>query len=128
MKVHALLTSLVLLASGAVFAQGTPKDPLATPKIDQREANMEKRVEQGVASGQLTPHETKRLNREDAVVERAQAHAAADGVVTAKERKRIGHLQQAQSQDIRQQKHDRQTDLNHNGKRDRKHRASTAGS
>ncbi|MDZ7921040.1 hypothetical protein [Rhodoferax sp.] len=128
MKVHALLTSLVLLASGAVFAQTTPKDPLATPKIDQREANMEKRVEQGTKSGQLTPHEAKRLNREDALVDHAQAKAAADGVVTAQERKRIGHLQQAQSKEIRQQKHDGQTDLNHNGKRDRKHRPSQSGS
>lgn len=128
MKVHVLLTSLVLLASGAAFAQGESKDPLATPKIDQREINMDKRVAQGIASGQLTSHEAKRLGRADAAVEHTQARAEADGKVTVQERKRISHLQHAQSQHIAHQKHDRQTDMNHNGKRDRQHHTSRTGS
>jgi hypothetical protein len=121
MKVHAVLAGLVLLASGATFAQTpAPKDPLATPKIDQREANQEKRIAQGEASGQLTRREARRLNRGEARIDKAEDHAAADGKVTGQERKRIAHMQRAESRDIAHEKHDRQVDLNHDGKRDRK--------
>lgn len=123
MKIHALLASLVLVATGAAFAQTAsplPKDPLATPKIDQREVNQDKRIAQGVQSGQLTPRETRRLNRGEARIDKAEDHAQADGKVTAKERKHIAHLQRAESRDIADQKHDHQVDLNHDGKRDHK--------
>lgn len=122
MKKYALLASLVLAVSGGTFAQTAPapKDPLATPRIDQREANQDKRIEQGTASGQLTLREQRRLNRGEARIDKAQDHAAADGKVTAQERKRILHMQRAESRDIAHQKHDQQVDLNHDGKRDRK--------
>lgn len=123
MKIHALLAGLVLVATGAAFAQTAtpaPRDPLATPKIDQREANQDKRIAQGVGSGQLTQRETRRLNRGEARIDKVEDHAEADGKVTGQERKRIAHLQRAESRDIAYQKHDRQVDLNHDGKRDRK--------
>ncbi|MDR7308773.1 hypothetical protein [Rhodoferax saidenbachensis] len=123
MKIHALLAGFVLVATGAAFAQTAvpaPKDPLATPKIDQREANQEKRIAQGVDSGQLTKREARRLNRGEARIDKVEDHAEADGKVTGQERKRIAHLQRAESRDIAYQKHDRQVDLNHDGKRDRK--------
>ncbi|HCX81547.1 MAG: hypothetical protein A3E00_18070 [Curvibacter sp. RIFCSPHIGHO2_12_FULL_63_18] len=123
MKIHTVLAGLVLVASGAAFAQTTtlaPKDPLATPKIDQRDANQDKRVAQGVESGQLTRRETRRLNRGEVRIDKAEDHAAADGKVTGQERKRIAHMQRAESRDIAHQKHDRQVDLNHDGKRDGK--------
>ncbi len=123
MKLHVLLAGLVIAATGVAFAQTatpTPKDPLATPKIDQRDANQDKRVEQGIASGQLTQREVRRLNRGEARIDKAQDHAAADGKVTGQERKRIAHMQRAESRDIAHQKHDRQADLNHDGKRDHK--------
>ncbi len=121
-KMHAVLTALVLAATGMAFAQTAPapKDPLATPRIDQREANQDKRIDQGTASGQLTPREQRRLNRGEARIDKAENHAAADGNVTSQERKRIRHMQRAESRDIAQQKHDAQVDLNHDGKRDRK--------
>jgi len=123
MKIHALLAGLVLVASGAAFAQTAtpaPKDSLATPKIDQRDANQDKRIAQGEASGQLTRREARRLNRGEARIDKAEDHAAADGKVTGQERKRIAHMQRAESRDIAHEKHDRQVDLNHDGKRDRK--------
>ncbi|WP_141211440.1 hypothetical protein [Rhodoferax sp. TH121] len=123
MKLHVLLAGLVIATTGVAFAQTatpTQKDPLATPKIDQRNANQDKRVEQGIASGELTQREVRRLNRGEARIDRAQDHAAADGKVTGQERKRIAHMQRAESRDIAHQKHDRQADLNHDGKRDPK--------
>ena len=62
MKIQSLLLCVVA-ASGAAFAQTpAPKDPMATPRIDQRQANQERRIEQGVASGQLTPRVWKKVS------------------------------------------------------------------
>lgn len=116
MNYRTLLLGLTLLGAGAAFAQ-TP-DPTATPRIDKREARQEQRIDQGVASGQLTPRETRRLQAREARVENAEARAKSDGVVTSQERKHLAHLQNKDSAAIYRQKHDRQRDLNHDGKRD----------
>jgi hypothetical protein len=115
MKLNTLVASLVLVIGSSAFAQ-TP----ATPRIDKREANQEKRIEQGVASGQLTAREEKRLDARETHLESAEAKAKADGTVTAKERKRLHVMAAADSKAIRRQKHDGQRDLDHDGKRDRK--------
>lgn len=80
----------------------------ATPRIDQREANQQSRIEQGVQSGQLTPRETAKLERGQAKVEKMEAKAKSDGVVTAKERKKITKAQNRQSRKIYKEKHDKQ--------------------
>lgn len=121
MQVRSLVTVLTLALGTAAFAQApAPKDPTATPRVDQREANQEKRIGQGVASGQLTPRETQRLERREQRIEKAESRAKADGVVTAKERKHLSTMQDHASRDIRREKHDAQRDMNHDGKRDRK--------
>jgi len=120
MKIQTLLTALVLTAGGAAFAQAPtpPKDPLATPRIDAREANQEKRIQQGVASGQLTPKEANRLQKGEARIEGAEARAKADGVVTGKERKHLEKMENRESREIAREKHDQQRDMNHDGQRD----------
>ena len=80
----------------------------ATPRIDQREANQQSRIEQGVQSGQLTPKETAKLERGQAKVEKMEAKAKSDGVVTAKDRKKITKAQNKQSKKIYKEKHDKQ--------------------
>jgi hypothetical protein len=79
-----------------------------TPRIDQRQANQEQRIDQGVASGALTRREVHRLAREQVVIDRAENRAKADGAVTAQERQRLHGMQSQASSDIRFQKHDRQ--------------------
>jgi hypothetical protein len=122
MLYRAIFTTAVVLFSGLTFAQNAPvpKDPLATPGIDKREVVLDKRVEQGVGSGQLTAREARRLQRADARIDKAQDHAAADGVVSRGERKHIRSMQSTESKAIYHQKHDRQVDLNLDGKKDRK--------
>lgn len=121
MKIQTLLISALFAASGAAFAQTpAPKDPLATPRIDQRQANQEKRIEQGVASGQLTPREAARLEKGEQRIENAEARAKADGQVTQQERTHLKHMENKESRAIRHEKHDRQRDMNHDGQRDRK--------
>lgn len=102
------IAALMIAALPALaLAQATPATP-ATPNIDQRQANQERRIEQGVKSGGLTPREAARLEKGQARVQRMENKAKSDGVVTAQERKRITHEQNQQSTRIAREKHDRQ--------------------
>ena len=103
-KLNLLIAGTTLaLASAGAFAQGT-----AMPRVEQREANQQARIQQGVASGQLTPHETKRLEKEQAHIAKAESKAEADGVVTKPERRKLHRMQDHASRDIYRQKHDAQ--------------------
>ncbi len=104
---NSIATLTLSLASVAAFAQAASA-PAGTPRIDQRQANQEQRIDKGVASGQLTPRETLRLEREQKHIAVAEQKAKADGTVTTAERKKIHHMQDAASKDIHHQKHDRQ--------------------
>lgn len=123
MKIKMLLSVLAVAATGAAFAQpatvGVPANPTATPRVEQREANQERRIEQGERSGQLTPREAHRLEKEQGRIERAEDRAKADGKVTPQERARLNTMQDRASRDIAREKHDRQRDLNHDGRADR---------
>ena len=57
-----IMASLPALA----LAQATPATP-ATPGIDKRQANQERRIQQGVNSGQLTGREAARGSLSDAL-------------------------------------------------------------
>lgn len=91
----------------------------STPRIDQRQANQQQRIDQGMRSGALTEQEAARMEKGQAHVQKMETKAVADGRVTAKERARIEHAQDVQSRRIYRQKHDRQHDLNHDGRMDR---------
>lgn len=106
-----LLASLALSAAsiGALAQAAAPAAGSAsTPGIDQRQANQEKRIDQGIASGQLNKRETRRLERQQNAINKAEDKAKADGVVTAKERSRLHQAQDHASRNIARQKHDRQ--------------------
>lgn len=90
----------------------------ATPRVDQRQANQEVRIQQGVQSGALTGREAARLEKGQDRVDALEAKTKADGKVTAQERARLHQAQDRQSARIYRQKHDAQTDRNHDGKAD----------
>ena len=104
-------TGLLFLGALALpaLAQTTPPARAATPGIDKRQAIQEKRIQQGVQSGQLTGKEAARLEKGQARVERMKEKAKADGVVTKQERARIEHAQNVESRKIAREKHDKQT-------------------
>ncbi len=103
----ALRTSIAVFAIAVLpalaFAQNS-----ATPNIDRRQAEQQKRIDQGVQSGQLNSREAARLEKGQTKVQRMENKAKADGVVTAQERQRIAHEQDKQSKHIAREKHDRQ--------------------
>jgi hypothetical protein len=115
MTIKMLMGVAAMALSGVVLAQ------TATPRIDQREANQEQRIQQGVNSGQLTPRETARLQNEQGRIQNAEAKAKADGTVTPKERERLTRMQNKASRDIAREKHDGQRDMDHDGRKDRPH-------
>lgn len=103
MKLRILIATAITAAALPAFAQTT-----STPRIDQRQANQERRIEQGVKSGQLTGKEAARLEKGQARVQKMEAKAAADGKVTKKERAKVEHAQAQQSRKIAREKHDKQ--------------------
>lgn len=94
--------SAVVLTAGMAYAQAE------TPGIDQRQANQERRIDQGIASGQLNQREANRLDREQNRIDRMENRAKADGVVTDKEKAHIGAAQNRASRHIAREKHDGQ--------------------
>ena len=113
-KIYAIVASLMLLSPFVAQAQTA-----STPMLDQRQANQEQRIQQGVQSGSLTQREAARLERGQDRVQRLEDKARADGAVTRQERARMQHAQDVESKRIYRQKHDRQHDFNHDGKKDR---------
>ena len=116
MKANKLMAAGVLLIPTLVLAQAT------MPRVDQRQSNQERRIEQGEASGSLTQREANRLDKQQQHVDNLENKALADGTVTPQEKARLHHAQEVQSRRVYAQKHDRQHDLNHNGHVDRPRR------
>ena len=116
---------MISLRQFAFVALALPTLALAqsgVPGVDQRQINQERRIEQGVASGGLTPREAMRLERGQQRVENMEMRAKSDGVVTRQERVHLQHAEQVQSRHINREKHDRQHDFNHNGRNDHRRR------
>lgn len=63
----------------------------------QRNINQQKRIEQGVRSGQLTNREAGRLERQEGHIAKREAKAGADGHVGAHEQKRIQRAENRES-------------------------------
>ena len=69
----------------------------------------QKRIDQGVKSGQLNEKEAKRLQKGQARVQTMEDKAMADGKMTKKERAAIEKAQDRESRNIAREKHDKQT-------------------
>ncbi|MDW8467767.1 MAG: hypothetical protein RML56_00920 [Burkholderiales bacterium] len=96
------------------LAQTSPAE-----RIDQRQANQQRRIEEGIRSGELTPREAERLQKGQQRIQRMEDRARADGKITPKEAARIERAQDVESRRIWREKHDRQRDLDRDGKADR---------
>ena len=83
----------------------------AEGKIQQRKENQQKRIAQGVKSGQLTPHETARIENNESKINKEvrQDRKANGGNLTNKEKAQVNRQQNRVSKEIYNQKHDGQT-------------------
>lgn len=105
MKVQTLLAVAVFTISGIASAQGSAP---STRNLDKREANQEKRIDQGVASGQLNTKESNRMDIRQDKLAADEAAAKSDGKVTRAERRQLQRQADRDSAAIRRQKHDPQ--------------------
>jgi hypothetical protein len=95
----------VFSITAITLAFATSSHAVDTPKIDNREAKQEQRIDQGIRSGALTPKEEAKLDAGQAKVQKMEEKAKADGTVTKHERKRIKHEQNVQDKKIHDMKH-----------------------
>jgi len=103
MKNIKLITSL-LFFSIYFGAQAQTK----TPEIKKKQINQQQRIDQGVASGELTPEEAKKLKMQQAKFRRNKTMAKSDGVITPAERAKLRQQQKRADQAIYKEKHDAQ--------------------
>lgn len=88
-----------------IMAAGTAMAGTNDPGIQQRESNQERRIDQGVASGQLTPGEASRLDAQQARIQQREERMKSDGNLTAAERRRLTRQQNRASRNIYRKKH-----------------------
>lgn len=74
-------------------------------EVLRREGRQRARIRQGVASGELTPGETKALRHEQRRIERTREKALADGKIGPKEHAKLQREQKRASHDIYRLKH-----------------------
>ena len=79
--------------------------PVWAGEVKAREENQQDRINQGVASGELTAKETAHLEKGEANIEAARQQALSDGKVTRKEKTRLNHAENKQSRKIYRAKH-----------------------
>jgi hypothetical protein len=104
------MKSMLMIGAAATVLTGSLAfaENAETPGIDQRQGNQERRIDQGIASGQLNARETNRLDQQQNKIDRMENKAKADGAVTKKERAKLHNAQDRASRNIARQKHDRQ--------------------
>ena len=105
MKIAFLITltgAVVISLHSLTFAA-----PGETPNLDKRQTNQQKRIQQGVKSGQLTPEESARLNNQQERIQKAEDAAKSDGKVTRQEQNKLKNMQENASKDIYNKKHNK---------------------
>lgn len=83
------------LAPSVVMAQGTN-----TPRIDQAQQAISARIQQGLASGHITPSEARELYRRDRDIEMRESRFKSDGRATEQERQQLRSDLDALSADV----------------------------
>ena len=91
---------LMIMSGSNVSAQNT-----YDPKIQDRTAEQQRRIDQGISSGQLTRHEIHILQDNLNWIKNEEARLKADGVLTYRERLRLHRMLDRNSDMIFKKKH-----------------------
>lgn len=109
MMIRNTLMALSLVASAGLAMAQDASQPVAAAASGvghAREKHQDKRIERGMAQGDLSQREAKRLKLEQRAIDHRQRKAKADGVVTPQEQARLDRMQDRASKDIARQRHD----------------------
>ena len=96
---------LLFIAFLAICFSVASQAQTATPKVTHRQVKQQKRIQQGIASGELTRRETVKIQARQANIQKTKRAAKTDGVVTKKERAVIHAKQNAANRSIYRKKH-----------------------
>lgn len=112
MKKLSKIALAAILAAPALLAAQTPTPGKHDWNINQRKADQQQRIAQGVHSGQLTPGETAHLERQEQGINREERgmRAQDNGHLTAQDRATIHHQQNQESRRIYRDKHNGRVD------------------
>ncbi len=105
---NVLLATALIAAPVAAFAAPRP----LPHHINQRKTEQQKRIAQGVKSGQLTPGETAHLEHQEAGINKEESgmRAQDNGHLTAQDRETLNKQQNVESKRIYTDKHNDKTD------------------
>ncbi|HZP13967.1 MAG TPA: hypothetical protein VFB36_16235 [Nevskiaceae bacterium] len=103
MQSASLLALFAALSCGAAFAQTAAQSDV------QRDVDQQKRIEQGLKSGELNTKEAGRLEREQQVINRTEARDLKDGRISAGEQQQLNREKRRANQDIYRAKHNAAT-------------------
>ena len=104
---HLLLSASLVFAPVAMLAQATPTPGQHDHNIQQRKADQQGRIANGVKSGQLTAGETGRLEHQEAGINKEERgmRAQDNGHLTHQDRQTIHKQQNQESRRIYRDKH-----------------------
>lgn len=100
----ALIVAALAFSGAALLAQETTT-PKREAQVEHRASHQQKRIAQGVKSGQLTPKETAHLEKREAKLNHDIAKAEADGKITSKEQSKLTQEENKDSHRIHHKKH-----------------------
>jgi hypothetical protein len=100
-EVKKLVTTVILLM---IFGLVSADSSLAG-RVGKRQIRQQKRIHQGIRSGELTRGETRGLQREQRQIQRAKRVSLSDGTFTPRERLRSERAQDRASTHIYRVKH-----------------------
>jgi hypothetical protein len=119
---HVALATALMLTPAAMLAQMSANPPTLPPTpapaaaqrpttgktIQQREANQQARIAQGIKSGELKPGEAAHLEHQEAGINREERgmRSQNNGKLSAADRKILTRQQNQESRRIARQKHD----------------------
>lgn len=104
----ALIIAATVLSSAALMAQDTVT-PKREAQVERRANRQQKRINQGVRSGQLTPKEAARAEVRETKLNKDIARAEADGKITKKEQTKLNKEENRDSRKIFRKKHNART-------------------
>ena len=100
MKSKVLIVSLLASAAFAGLGMGPAMAQTSTPRIDQAQQAISARIQQGLASGHITPYEAQMLIRRERDIQLREAQYKSNGTATPQERQRLRNDVSALSADV----------------------------
>jgi hypothetical protein len=113
-RMGTMIAMAALLVPAWAQTTSTPAaDTAPKPKseVGRREVRQQKRIAQGVTSGQMTPGETARVERQEGAIRREvkRDRQANGGTLTPREKAKVNRQLNRTSREIRRDKHNAKT-------------------